>query len=197
MALFKIKFRDASACSLMDKIKLIAPSANYAEDIWAFRSEILEKDADSEDQFAGCMSLDKCASAEEWIHICQLRKSEETCGEVGTTVPSDMYLAIRQSDNRIVGIIDLRHHINHPILGTWGGHCGYSVRPSERGKGYAKEMLRLNIQNAKRLGIEKMLVTCDADNTASEKTILANGGVFEKCIDVDGTQMKRYWIRVV
>lgn len=56
-------------------------------------------------------------------------------------------------------MIDLHHHINHPILGTWGGHCGYSVRPSERGKGYAKEMLRLNIKNAKVIGIEKLLVT--------------------------------------
>ena len=54
-------------------------------------------------------------------------------------------------------MINLRHHINHPILGTWGGHCGYSVRPSERGKGYAKEMLRLNLQNARAMGIEKLL----------------------------------------
>ena len=180
----------------MEIIKLIEPNLDYAKDIWAFRDEIFEKDADNEDQFAGCLSLNTSGSAEEWIHICQLRKSEATCKEVGTEVPSDMYLAVRQSDDRIVGVIDLRHHINHPILGTWGGHCGYSVRPSERGKGYAKEMLRLNIQNAKKLGIEKMLVTCDADNLASEKTILANGGVFEKTIDVDGTQMKRYWIAV-
>jgi predicted acetyltransferase len=106
-----------------------------------------------------------------------------------------MYLAVRNGDNRIVGIIDLRHHINHPILGTWGGHCGYTVRPSERGKGYAKEMLRLNIENAKALGINRMLVTCDADNIASEKTILANGGVFENIIEVDGSRMKRYWIQ--
>jgi len=180
----------------VETITLMAPNQEYAEDIWAFRTEILEKDADSEDQFAGCLSLDTSASAEEWIQICRLRKSEETCREVGTKVPSDMYLAIRQSDNRIVGIIDLRHHINHPILGTWGGHCGYSVRPSERGKGYAKEMLRLNIQNAKALGIEKLLVTCDADNIASEKTILGNGGVFESTIQVEGTEMKRYWITV-
>ena len=70
------------------------------------------------------------------------------------------------------------------------------MRPSERGKGYAKEMLRLNIQNAKALGIEKLLVTCDADNIASEKTILGNGGVFESTIQVEGTEMKRYWITV-
>ena len=180
----------------MEKIRLIAANTDYAEDIWAFREEILEKDADNEDQFAGCLSLDTSRSAEEWIRICDLRKSETTCREVGTEVPSDMYLAVRESDNRVVGIIDLRHHINHPILGTWAGHCGYSVRPSERGHGYAKEMLRLNIQNAKALGIDKMLVTCNADNTASEKTIIANGGVFEKNIDVDGTIMKRSWITV-
>ena len=181
---------------MTDIMKLIAPCPEYADEIWAFRAEILEKDADNEDQFAGCMSLDSCISADEWIHICELRKSEETCREVGTEVPSNTYLAIRQSDNRLVGIIDLRHHINHPILGTWGGHCGYSVRPSERGKGYAKEMLRLNVKNAKKLGIEKILVTCDSDNTASEKTILANSGVFESTINVDGTEMKRYWINV-
>ncbi len=119
---------------MTDIMKLIAPCPEYADEIWAFRAEILEKDADNEDQFAGCMSLNSCCSAEEWIHICELRKSEETCREVGTEVPSNTYLAIRQNDNRLVGIIDLRHHINHPILGTWGGHCGYSVRPSERGK---------------------------------------------------------------
>ena len=180
----------------MEPIVLIEPSSAYAADIWAFRQEILECDAENEDQFAGCMSLDTCKSAEEWIKICELRKSEETCGETGTAVPSHMYLAVRKSDNRIVGVIDLRHHINHPILGTWGGHCGYSVRPTERGKGYAKEMLRLNIQNAKALGIPKLLITCDVSNAASEKTILANGGVYEKTIEVDGSRMKRYWITV-
>ena len=114
--------------------------------------------------------------------------------QAGTTVPSTTYFAIRESDNRLVGVIDLRHHIDHPILGTWGGHCGYSVRPSERGKGYANEMLRLNIQNAKRMGLSKLLVVCDETNAASEKTILANGGVFEKYIEIDGCRMKRYWI---
>ena len=180
----------------MELIELIEPQMKYAKDIWEFRQEILEYDAENEDQFAGCISLDVSKSAEEWIKICELRKSEDTCGEVGTTVPSHMYLAVRKCDEKVVGVIDLRHHINHPILGTWGGHCGYSVRPSERGKGYAKEMLRLNVHNAQAMGIEKLLVTCDVKNDASEKTIRANGGVYEKTIDVEGCKMKRFWLTV-
>lgn len=178
----------------MEQIELIEVNFKYADDIWNFRQEIFECDVESEDQFAGCMSLDTSKSAEDWIKICELRKSDDTCNEVGTEVPSHMYIAVRKSDDRIVGVIDLRHHINHPILGTWGGHCGYSVRPSERGKGYAKEMLRLNLQNAKAKGIDKLLITCDVNNLASEKTILANGGVYENTIEVDGSLMKRYWI---
>lgn len=178
----------------MEPIELMEPQERYADEIWKFRQEILECDAEDEDQFAGCLSLDTSRSAEEWIKTCQLRKREETCGE--SMVPSHTYLAVRRRDEKVVGVIDLRHHVNHPILGTWGGHCGYSVRPSERGKGYAKEMLRLNVQKAKALGIPRLLVTCDVKNEASEKTILANGGVYEKTIDVDGGKKKRYWITV-
>lgn len=111
-------------------------------------------------------------------------------------VTSSTYLAVRLSDNKVVGIIDFRHHINHPILSVWGGHIGYSIRPSERRKGYGKEMLRQNLQNCLERGLTKILITCDWDKAASEKTILANGGVFEKEICVDGRTLKRYWIEL-
>ena len=83
---------------------------------------------------------------------------------------------------------------DHPVLSTWGGHIGYSVRPSERGHGYAKEMLRLNLENCRAIGINKVLITCARGNTASEKTILANGGVFESEITVDNEVIRRFWI---
>ena len=180
----------------MEPIELVEPQYKFADDIWRFRQEIIETDAENEDRFAGCISLDTSNSAEAWIELCELRKSATTCGKSGTSVPSNMYLAVRKRDGKIVGMIDLRHHINHPVLGTWGGHCGYSVRPSERGNGYAKEMLRLNLFNAKTLGIPKLLITCDEKNKASEKTILANGGIYEKTIDVDGSKIKRFWISI-
>ncbi len=88
------------------------------------------------------MSLEEVDSAEAWINMCRLRRSEATCKQGGVSVLSHTYFAIRKSDNGLVGVIDLRHHIDHPILSTWGGHCGYTARPCERGKGYAKEMLR-------------------------------------------------------
>ena len=180
----------------MTDIYLIEATFEYAEQVWQFRQEVFDYDNNSESQFAGCLSLDEAASAEEWIRLCQLRRSETTCKQTGVDVPSTTYFAIRKKDNRLVGIIDLRHHINHPILGTWGGHCGYTVRPSERGNGFAKEMLRLNLSNAKELGIEKILITCHSDNAASEKTIIANGGIYEKMIVVDGIEIKRYWVKV-
>lgn len=176
----------------MNEIKLIEPTIEYAEDIWKFRQEII--DSSDHDKFAGCGTLEQSNSALEWIETTRVRSSVETCPS--DKVPSNVYIAVRLCDNKIVGIIDLRHHIDHPILSTWGGHIGYYVRPTERGKGYGKEMLRQNLLNAQKRGIEKVLITCNEDNVASEKTILANGGVFERTITVDDEVMKRYWITV-
>ena len=175
-------------------IFLTEADEKYTDELTKFKDEVLWTDKDNDDQFAGCMGLGDCSTSKEWIEICKLRKNPETCVRGGTTVPSTTYFAIREDDHRLVGVIDLRHHINHPILSTWGGHCGYSVRPSERGKGYATEMLRLNKINAAGMGIEKMLVVCNADNIASEKTIIANGGLLESIIEAEGCRMKRFWI---
>lgn len=174
----------------MFDIKIIEPTLEYKEDIWKFRQEII--DSNDNDKFAGCGNLEECLSAKEWIDTIRIRSTAETCPK--DKVPSNVYIAVRLNDNKIVGIIDLRHHINHPILSTWGGHIGYYVRLSERKRGYATEMLRQNLLNCHRLGIEKVLITCNVNNHASEKTIIANGGVFDQQIEVDGEIMKRFWV---
>ena len=108
------------------KIRLIKPTMDYAEDIMQLRQEIIEeKDPDA---FAGCGNLEECKTAKEWIDRITLCENEETCPE--GRVPSNIFIAIRESDNRIVGVIDLRHHLGNPVLREWGGHFGYIVRPS-------------------------------------------------------------------
>lgn len=176
----------------MDKICLVKPSMEYGDDAMQFRKEIME--ANDADSFAGCGSLRQCETMEQWLQILDGREHSETCPKGG--VPSNTYLAVRISDHRVVGVIDLRHHIDHPILGLWGGHIGYTVRPSERGNGYAKEMLRLNLQNCRDRQMDKVMVTCRPDNPASKKVILSNGGIFEKDVLVDGEVISRYWIHL-
>lgn len=174
----------------MEEIILFKPTIEYSEDIMQLRQELL--DANDADSFAGCGSLRQCQTAEEWIQALEKMESVDTCPKGSVT--SNTYIGVRLSDNRIVGVIDLRHHIDHPILGLWGGHMGYIIRPSEREKGYAKEILKQNLQKCRERGMDKVMVTCSRENPVSEKVIVANGGVFEKEVLVDGDYVKRYWI---
>ena len=92
---------------------------------------------------------------------------------------------------RAIGFLNLRLRLSNFLLEE-GGHIGYSIRPSERGKGYAKEPLRQGLQVAKEKNIKKTLVTCRVNNPASRAVILANGGLLE---DVRNG-VERYWIEV-
>jgi len=89
----------------------------------------------------------------------------------------------------LVGYLHLRHELNAFLLEE-GGHIGYSVRPSRRREGHASRALALGVLEAGRLGIERVLVTCDEDNLPSAGTIERNGGVLE---DVRAGK-RRYWI---
>jgi len=77
-----------------------------------------------------------------------------------------------------LGRLSIRHHLTPPLL-ELGGHIGYCVRPSARRRGYATQMLNQSLPIAARLGIDPALLTCDADNDASRKVILAAGGELE------------------
>ncbi len=92
------------------------------------------------------------------------------------------------------GRISLRHSLNE-TLALHGGHIGYDIVPSFRNKGYATAALRLCLEEAKKIGLDRVLLTCDDDNIASIKTIEKNGGVFQDLLTRDTTIIhRRYWI---
>ena len=110
-------------------------------------------------------------------------------------VPESVYWAVSDGATDVVGRIALRHHLN-ASLEKFGGHIGYEVRPSFRRRGIGTEMLRqlLALPKAKEIG--RILVTCAPDNVASNKTIIANGGVLGRAAFVDEWRRwtNYYWI---
>jgi len=139
------------------------------------------------DVLNGSAGLARAQSFEEWLNSMSVNTTS------AGLVAASQYLAVRTRDKKVVGMINIRHTLNDYLM-QFGGHIGYSVRKSERRKGYAKEMLRLALEKCRELGLEKVLVTCDKDNIASAKTILANGGVFVNEVVNTGRLTQRYWI---
>jgi predicted acetyltransferase len=94
-----------------------------------------------------------------------------------------------------IGRVSLRHTLTAGLLQR-GGHIGYYVRPSERHRGYGKAILTLVLQEARQMGIKKVLITCDETNIASKKIIEANGGVLENVavLRKGNPATLRYWI---
>lgn len=90
-------------------------------------------------------------------------------------VPARTYFLVRESDNRIVGMINIRLALNER-LSRYGGHMGYSIRPTERGKGYNKINLYLGLKICDQHGIKEVFLDADLANPASWKTMEAFGG---------------------
>ena len=171
----------------MDKIILVKPDLSYADEIIKYKEESLAESP----IINGSAGLDRFSSIEIWFEELKKRSCEDTVPK--GLVPSSTYLAVREKDNYIVGMIDIRHYLNE-YLTQVGGNIGYGVRKTERNKGYAKQMLKLALEKCKDLKIKKVLITCDEDNIASEKVILSANAKLEDIRNVDGENKKRFWI---
>lgn len=116
-------------------------------------------------------------------------KEETTEGRV----PDTTRFCLDLDRDCLVGAVNIRHYLNEGLLET-GGHIGDGIRPSERRKGYGTAMLGLALEECRKLGISRVLVTCDRDNIGSRKAIERNGGVLENEVAEDGSMTRRYWI---
>ena len=175
----------------MEEFILTRPTSEYASQIAEYRQEFL----DVGDSMDGCGPLRRFENPEEYIKVC--KDYEDPKKVPSHLVTATQFLFVRNSDNRLVGMIQVRHRFND-YLEKYAGHIGYSVRPSERRKGYAKEMLKMALPFCLEIGLDKVLVCCNDGNIGSEKTILANGGVYESTVhEPNGDRyLKRFWIEL-
>lgn len=171
-------------------LRLVAPSMAYEAQILAYREECWAADGH---HLMGVGGLDEL-SVPEWLALLEQKASAHTCPE--GLVPDSVYLCLRQEDDRLVGMINIRHQLND-YLREFGGHIGYAIRPGDRGRGYAKEQLRLGLIKCRELGIGPVLITCREDNAPSRRTILSAGGIYEDTRQrADGARFERYWINL-
>lgn len=110
-------------------------------------------------------------------------------------VPDTTLFCLDKDRNILVGAVNIRHHLNDALLKT-GGHIGAGIRPGERRKGYATAMIASALEECRKLGIKRVLMTCDKNNIGSAKSIIRNGGVLENEIEENGHMEQRYWIQL-
>lgn len=154
-----------------------------------YRSEFLENG----DSMDGCSNLRRFENMVDWYDWICKAEHPDTCPV--DWVPDTQLLSIRKSDGKLVGMLDIRHELNEACLNLFG-NIGYSIRCSERRRGYATEQLRLAKELCKSMSMQKILVSCHKENTGSAKTIQKNGGILENEVtdQRNGEILQRYWI---
>ena len=173
----------------MEELRLVLPTEEYAGEIAAYRQEML----DASGSMDGTQGLRGEPDPLRWIESC--RRWQRGEGVPPDRVPATEYLFVRLPEGRVVGMLNLRHYLTEETA-RYAGHIGYSVRPAERRKGYAKAMLRAALPRARELGLTRVMVSCLAENEPSRRTILACGGRYDATVPVAsaGVLVERYWV---
>lgn len=173
-----------------ENVILVKPDVSYAEEIRSYREEMLLAGSSMD----GTGALRRVEDPMEWLRQNALLEKKENVPE--GKVPATQFVLTDPDTHRIYGMLQVRHELNE-YLRKFAGHIGYSVRPTERRKGYATNMLKQSLRFCKEeLGLERVLVSCLVENEASRRTILACGGVFEEKVYefIEEVWLEKYWI---
>lgn len=167
-------------------MKLIQPERKHEKIVMDFKQKI----KDANEQFCGVSGLERM-DYDEWFQYLSIVSKKETCPD--GIVPAYEKIYVDDDETKVYGMINMRFELNDMLL-KFGGHIGYSVSPDERRKGYAKAMLSGALEFYRDGGYEKVLITCNKNNIASQKTIESAGGILENIVEDGDIFMKRYWI---
>lgn len=171
----------------MDTLRLVPLCPGMEQAVAAYRAEFpLDRPQVTYDpeHIPGLDRLEDFASAEDWLNWCG-----SMAGKVS------WFMAVKESDGAAVGCLCLRHKPEYDDDDPeFRSHIGYSVRPSERGKGYGRALLRLGLREARALGLASVRLVCRDTNAASRHVILQNGGVYIDTIhgEESGMNVERY-----
>ena len=179
----------------MDNFYLEQPSINRKQDALEYLNEHTVYNS----KISGTGGLNRLLngmSYEEWLDDVFNMQNEEYAKSLGY-VPGYTYFLVRKTDDKIVGMVNLRYNLTEEML-KYSGHIGYGIRPLERGKGYAKLQLYLALEKSKELFLDRVMIACNETNEASDRTIQALGGLFERK-ETDQSKnitLNIYWINV-
>lgn len=163
----------------------------HYQSIYEYREEFLACDS----KFDGCMELNKYGNIESWDFNNKLFENEATLPPGYSIGFQYLYM----DDDEVIGMVNFRPKAeSHPYLSQYGGHIGYSIKPSRRGKGIGTQMLKDFLPIAKSYGLQKVMISCMEYNDASRKIIINNGGEFENSVlyPPEGAKLERYWIEL-
>jgi len=171
-------------------LQLVLPSIEYEK---SFR-EAAEEFRNAEKKMGVENSLVRRLneSADFTAFVEKLREEAEGKSLPEGYVPHTVFWLVYGKE--LIGWLNIRHRLNDHLLEV-GGHIGYTIRPSERRKGYGTKILALALSEAKKLGIKRVRITCNDDNIGSRKIIEKNGGIFDgMAATPEGIVIRRYWI---
>ena len=173
-------------------VKLVEASKEHENQAMLYRQEYIDF---GEKEINGSSELIEYEDYDKWLKRIAKEKAIKPSS---THTPSTTYFMICEDDNKIIGSIQLRHHLTDRLRKD-GGHVGYGIRPYERGKGYGVKQLSLALEKAKELGLDKIMISCNKDNIPSDQVAIKNGGVMTgEGFDEDEKKVTEiYWINIL
>ena len=166
---------------------LVLPSEEHLEEVRAYREEFLAADSSMD----GAGPLRRYPDPRDWLREIRACENPSTVPE--GKVQATQLLCVE--DGRVLGMISVRHTLN-AYCEQYAGHIGYSVRPSARRQGVAAWMLAAALPFCRELGLRRVMIACEPRNEGSRRTIVKNGGVYEKTVHEPerNIDLEQYWI---